>query len=69
MLFRKPKSAQRPEIRRLLPRKKLHARAAASHEEIDDYEGESEPSMKLSQAFLVVLVLHVIAVGGIYGFS
>ena len=69
MLLRKPKSAQRPEIRRLLPRKKLHARAAASHEEIDDYEGESEPSMKLSQAFLVVLVLHVIAVGGIYGFS
>lgn len=69
MLLKKTKSAQRQEIRRLLPRKKLHAHAASRHEEIEEYEGESEPSMKLSQAFLVVLVLHVVAVGGIYGFS
>lgn len=54
---------------RVVQRKKLHARAASKANEIDDYEGESEPGMKLSQAFFVVLVLHVIAVGGIYGFS
>ena len=54
---------------RVVQRKKLHARAASKANEIDDYEGESEPGMKLSQAFFVVLVLHIIAVGGIYGFS
>ena len=54
---------------RVVQRKKLHARAASKANEIEDYEGESEPGMKLSQAFFVVLVLHVIAVGGIYGFS
>ena len=54
---------------RVVQRKKLHARAASKANEIEEYEGESEPGMKLSQAFFVVLVLHVIAVGGIYGFS
>ncbi|MEA3188101.1 MAG: hypothetical protein QOD99_1931, partial [Chthoniobacter sp.] len=28
-----------------------------------------EPNMKLSSAFVVVLVLHVVAVGGIYAFN
>jgi LysM repeat protein len=54
---------------RIVQRKKLHARAASKTSEIEDYETESEPGMKLSTAFFVVLVLHVIAVGGIYGFS
>jgi LysM repeat protein len=39
-----------------------------SHDsEFDDYG--PEPNMKLSHAFLVVLFLHVIAVGGLYAFN
>jgi nucleoid-associated protein YgaU len=41
------------------------ARAARGH---DDYY-EEEPNMKLSHAFMVVLILHVVAVGGIYAFN
>jgi LysM repeat protein len=36
-------------------------------EEYEDYG--PEPNMKLSHAFLVVLLLHVIAVGGLYAFN
>jgi len=36
-------------------------------EEFDDYG--PEPNMKLSHAFLVVLLLHVVAVGGLYLFN
>jgi LysM repeat protein len=36
-------------------------------EEYDDYG--PEPNMKLSHAFLVVLSLHVVAVGGLYAFN
>jgi len=53
----------------MVPRKVLHARAAASEEEFDDADGESEPNMKLSHAFIVVLVLHVLAVGGVFAFN
>jgi LysM repeat protein len=69
MQFWKSQPAPKRTSGRVVQRKKLHARAASKAEEIDDYEGESEPGMKLSQAFLVVLLLHVLAVGGIYGFS
>ena len=69
MLFKKNKPVVSRPGRRVVQRKTLHARAATSRDELDDYEGESEPSMKLSQAFIVVLVLHVLAVGGIYGFN
>ncbi len=69
MLFKKPTATPQRSNRRLVPRKRLHARAASSREEIDDYESEAEPSMKLSQAFIVVLILHVVAVVGIYGFN
>lgn len=69
MLFKKTKPAPQRPNRRLVPRKRLHARAASGRDEIDDYESEAEPSMKLSQAFIVVLILHVVAVGGIYGFN
>ncbi len=69
MLFKKTTNTPQRPSRRLVSRKRLHARAASSREEVEDYESESEPSMKLSQAFLVVLVLHVVAVGGIYGFN
>lgn len=50
--------------------RRLRARATAMnpHEaEFDDYG--PEPNMKLSHAFLVVLMLHVIAVGGLYAFN
>jgi LysM repeat protein len=67
MIFKKSTPATRPAARRVPARRILRARAAASSSEVDDYEGE--PTMKLSQAFLVVLLLHIIAVLGIYGFS
>ena len=55
--------------RRMVPRKTLYARAATSDEDFDDIDGEAEPSMKLSHAFIVVLLLHVLAVGGVFAFS
>jgi LysM repeat protein len=36
-------------------------------EDFDDYG--PEPNMKLSHAFMVVLLLHVVAVGGLYAFN
>jgi len=62
------KSAQRTRPSNSL----LPARAAAADEAYDDeedYGGEDEPNMKFSHAVLVVLVLHVIAVGGIFAFN
>ena len=50
--------------------RRLRARAATmnAHEaDMEDYG--PEPNMKLSHAFLVVLMLHVIAVGGLYAFN
>ena len=61
--------APRRMPRRMVPRKTLYARAATSEAEFDDNDGESEPSMKLSHAFIVVLLLHVLAVGGVFAFS
>jgi LysM repeat protein len=56
--------------RRTPPAESLHAKAAASAEtyDKDDYDDE-EPSMKFSHALIVVLALHVIAVGGIFAFN
>jgi LysM repeat protein len=50
------------------PKKKLQATARASRRPMDDYDVE-EPTTKLSSAFIVVLILHVVAVGGIYAFN
>jgi len=61
--------APRHAPRRIPPRRTLQARAATSREEIDDYESEAEPNMKLSHAFMVVLVLHLLAVGGVFAFN
>ena len=54
---------------KVTPRKKLRAAAqrAAKHAE-EDYSAE-EPNVKLSRAFVVVLLLHIVAVGGIFAFS
>jgi LysM repeat protein len=52
-----------------MPRKRLRAatQRAAKHTE-EDYASE-EPNVRLSRAFVVVLLLHVVAVGGIFAFS
>jgi LysM repeat protein len=50
------------------PRKVLKATARTARPAIDDYDAE-EPTTKLSSAFIVVLILHVVAVGGIYAFN
>lgn len=52
------------------PRKKLRAAAQRSSVKYaeEDYYAE-EPNVKLSRAFVVVLLLHVVAVGGIFAFS
>ncbi|MDR3404360.1 MAG: LysM peptidoglycan-binding domain-containing protein [Chthoniobacter sp.] len=51
------------------PKKKLQATAARSaRRPVDDYD-EEEPTTNLSSAFVVVLILHVVAVGGIYAFN
>ncbi|MCS7009162.1 MAG: LysM peptidoglycan-binding domain-containing protein [Chthoniobacterales bacterium] len=52
------------------------ARAIGRREEMEEIEEEEEedyeppePTMKLSHAFLVVLLLHLIAVAGVFGFN
>src|SRR6202011_5139809 len=55
---------------KVTPRKKLRTaaqRSSAKYTE-EDYAAE-EPNVKLSRAFVVVLLLHVVAVGGIFAFS
>jgi LysM repeat protein len=55
---------------RTTPRKRLRAAAPRTMGKYpeDDYVVE-EPNVKLSRAFVVVLLLHVVAVGGIFAFS
>jgi LysM repeat protein len=58
------------KLRLMMPKKKLRATAArrvAQPRELEEYD--DEPTMKLSSAFIVVLLLHVVAVGGIYAFN
>jgi LysM repeat protein len=50
------------------PKKRLQATARAARRTMEDYDDE-EPTTKLSSAFIVVLILHVVAVGGIYAFN
>lgn len=52
--------------KRPTPNQKLQASARRAAT-MDDYD--EEPSMKLSSAFVVVLLLHLVAVGGIYAFT
>ncbi len=53
------------------PAEALRAKATASSGAYDkeDYEVQEEPNMKFSHALLVVLALHVIAVGGVFAFN
>ena len=52
------------------PPTKLNAATAAGRMKpgVDDYD-DDEPQTRLSSAFFVVLILHVVAVGGIYAFN
>lgn len=62
------KMIKRPVQR--MPRQKLRAAAARKSARYDDDEYfVEEPNVKLSRAFVVVLLLHVVAVGGIFAFS
>jgi LysM repeat protein len=53
------------------PAEALRAKATASSGAYDkeDYEVQEEPNMKFSHALLVVLALHIIAVGGVFAFN
>ena len=53
----------------LKPKQKMRATATARRAQPRDFEEEEEPTMKLSSAFVVVLLLHLVAVGGIYAFN
>jgi LysM repeat protein len=54
---------------KVTPRKKLRSAAQrAAKQAEEDYSAE-EPNVKLSRAFVVVLLLHIVAVGGIFAFS
>ncbi len=69
-----PRPKRRPVPARKAPAKiKLNAavarRAPRLADDEDDYYDEQEPNMKLSHAFVVVLVLHVIAVAGVFAFN
>ena len=58
-----------PKLFAMKPRKKLHTTTArrAAPPVAESYD--DEPQTKLSSAFIVVLILHVVAVGGIYAFN
>jgi LysM repeat protein len=57
-------SSKHPSTKRL----RATAQRAAAKYPPDEYEVE-EPNVKLSRAFVIVLLLHVVAVGGIFAFS
>src|SRR5947209_10238330 len=62
-----------PKLFKFKPRKKLRATAVRRPIRVGaaaaDYGELAEPSMKLSRALLVVLLLHVVAVTGIIAFN
>ena len=60
---------KRPPTKARAAGPKLRARAAEDDQEIEDYEGEAEPNMRFSHALFVVLILHVIAVAGVFAFN
>lgn len=75
MKLKMPTFRRKPApMRKRPPKLKLKASAARSRAAViddddDDYYDEPEPNMKLSHAMVVVLVLHVIAVAGVFAFN
>lgn len=59
-----PFKFRRKKLRATAVRRPLRIGAAAA-----DYDDLAEPSMKLSRALLIVLLLHVVAVAGIIAFN
>jgi LysM repeat protein len=72
MKIRLPSRKPGPPLKRP-PQLKLKASVARSRRapivEEEDFLEEPEPNMRLSHAFVVVLVLHVIAVAGVFAFN
>src|SRR5207248_9971346 len=64
--FKMPKllKLKRKKLRATAVRRPLRMTASAA-----DYGDIAEPSMKLSRALLIVLLLHVVAVAGIIAFN
>ena len=62
------KTMGRRPPRKVLPQK-LQARVRAAVAATADAYDDEEPQTKLTSAFVVVLILHVVAVGGIYAFN
>jgi LysM repeat protein len=53
------------------PRRRAYRATASKRVQpaIDDYDDEERPTTRLSSAFIVVLLLHLVAVAGIYAFN
>ena len=63
-----------PKLRAPRPRKapapkQLRARTRTADAPLVDSYEDDEPQTKLTSAFIVVLILHIVAVGGIYAFN
>jgi LysM repeat protein len=54
---------------KVTPRKRLRTAAQRSAAKYAEEDYSAEPNVKLSRAFVVVLLLHIVAVGGIFAFS
>jgi len=70
----KPKRTVKMSLRKPTPPRRAapmpsRAREAEADYEIEDCEAEAEPNMRFSHALFVVLVLHVIAVAGVFAFN
>ncbi len=64
------RAPQRPRPQAAQPMRARTATVDEAYEnDEEDYGGEAEPDMKFSHAVVVVLVLHLIAIGGIFAFN
>lgn len=57
------------KLRQPNPKKKLRATAARRAPQSRSMDEEEEPTIRLSSAFVVVLLLHFVAIGGIWSFE
>lgn len=63
----KMKMPKLPKLPKPQPKRLQATARRAAQPAVDDYD--EEPTTRLSSAFVVVLILHVVAVGGIYAFN
>ncbi len=57
------------KLRLMIPKRKLRATATRRASQPRILDEDEEPTMKLSSAFIIVVLLHLVAVGGIYAFE